>query len=100
MVGADLWLVRLVVVPDRLYLGAAVVVLVVDPATAALVELIAHEQAKVVPVLIVIASDDPAAWRLFGLEVGLYAYHRSLPSQMAGEFILLPEAGRTVTREE
>src|SRR5215468_1642694 len=79
MVWAKLSLDRLAVVPGRPYLGAAVVVLVAD------------DQALVVLVLVVIASHDPAARCLFGHEVDLCANHRSLPSRMAGE---LQAAGR------
>src|SRR2546425_5173980 len=85
MVWAKLSLDRLAVVPDRPYLGAAVVVLVADPAAAAVVVLVADDQALVVLVLVVIASHDLAAGCLFGHEVGLCANHRSLPSRMTGE---------------
>src|SRR5262245_2693790 len=91
MVWVKLSLDRLTVVPDRPYLGAAVVVHVADPAAAALVVLVADDQAFVVLVLVVIASHDLAAGRLFGREVNPCANHRSLPLQMAGE---LRAAGR------
>src|SRR6266566_4347543 len=91
MVWAKLSLDRLAVVPDRPYLGAAVVVHVADPAAAAVVELVADDQALVVLVLVVIASHDLAAGRLFRREVDLCANHRSLPSRMPGE---LRAAGR------
>src|SRR5215831_19431988 len=79
MVWAKLSLDRLAVVPDRPYLGAAVVVLVADPAAAAVVVLVADDQALGVVVLVVIASHDLAARRLFGHEMGLCANHRPLP---------------------
>src|SRR5260370_31677042 len=85
MVWAELRLVRLAVVPDHPYLGAAVVVLVADPAAAAIVVLVAKDQAVAVLVLIVIASHDLAARCLFGHEVDLCANHRSLPSRVAGQ---------------
>src|SRR5260370_7925375 len=91
MVWAKLWLARLAVVPYHPYLGAAVVILVGDPAAAAIVVLVAKDQAVAVLVLIVIASHDLAARCLFGHEVDLCANHRSLPSRMAGE---LQAAGR------
>src|SRR6266566_3297873 len=91
MVWAKLSLDRLAVVPDRPYLGAAVVVLVADPAAAAVVVLVADDQAVVVLVRVVIAGHGLAAGRLLGHEVDLCAYHRSLPSRMAGE---LRAAGR------
>src|SRR5215467_7350264 len=75
MVWAKLSLDRLAVVPGRPYLGAAVVVLV------------ANDQALVVLVLVVIASHDLAARCLFGREVDFCANHRSLPSRMAGELL-------------
>jgi hypothetical protein len=75
MVWAKLYLARMAVVPDRLYLGAAVVVLVVDPAAAAVVVLVAKDQAVAVLVLIVIARHDLAARCLFGGEVDLCANH-------------------------
>src|SRR5215469_713388 len=87
MVWAKLSLDRLAVVPGRPYLGAAVVVLVADPAAAAVVVLVADDQALVVLVLVVIASHDLAARCLFGREVGFCANHRSLPSRMAGELL-------------
>src|SRR5215470_16967105 len=86
MVRAKLLLDRFAVVPDRPLLGAPVVVLVADPAAAALVELVADDQAFVVFVRIVIAGRDLAARCQFGLEVGFCANHRSLPSLIAGEF--------------
>src|SRR5260370_10777666 len=91
MVWAKLWLARLAVVPYHPYLGAAVVILVADPAAAAVVVLVAKDQAVAVRVNIVIASHDLAARCLFGHEVDLCANHRSLPSRMAGE---LQAAGR------
>src|SRR5215469_10549966 len=87
MVWAKLSLDRLAVVPGRPYLGAAVVVLVADPAAATLVELVADDQALVIRVLVVIASHDLAARCLFGCEVDFCANHRSLPSRMAGELL-------------
>src|SRR5262249_28656930 len=78
---------RLAIVPGRPYLGAAVVVLVADPAAAAVVVLVANDQALVVLVLVVIASHDLAARCLFGREVDFCANHRSLPSRMAGELL-------------
>src|SRR5215472_5416077 len=87
MVWAKLSLDRLAVVPGRPYLGAAVVVLVADPAAAAVVVLVANDQALVVLVLVVIASHDLAARCLFGCEVDFCANHRSLPSRMAGELL-------------
>ena len=75
MVWAKLVLDRFAVVPDRPDLGAAVVVFVTDPATAAVVVLVANDQAGVVPVLIVIARHDLAARRLFGHEMDLCANH-------------------------
>src|SRR5262249_39737364 len=86
MVRAKLSLDKLAVVPDRPFLGAAVVVLVADPAAAAFVELVADNQALVVLVRIVIAGRDLAAWCQLGHEVDLCANHRSLPSLIAGEF--------------
>src|SRR6266852_1957938 len=91
MVWAKLYLARMAVVPDHPYLGAAVVVLVVDPAAAAVIVLVAKDQAVAVLVLIVIARHDLAARCLFGHEMDLCANHRSLPSRMAGE---LRAAGR------
>src|SRR5215469_15019747 len=79
MVRARLFLDRLAVVPDRPYVGAAVVVLIAD------------DQALVVLVLVVIAGHDLAAGCLFGVEADLCANHRSLPSWMDGE---LRAAGR------
>src|SRR5215471_2760486 len=79
MVWAKLVLDTLAVVPDRPYLGAAVVVFVADPAAAAVVVLVANEQADVVRVHVVIARNDLAARRLFGHEMDLCANHRSLP---------------------
>src|SRR5690348_1598320 len=76
MVWAKLSLDRLAVVPGRPYLGAAVVVLVADPAAAAVVVLVADDQALVVLVLVMIASYDLAARCLFGHEMGLCANHR------------------------
>src|SRR5262249_46935090 len=87
MVWAKLSLDRLAIVPGRPYLGAAVVVLVADPAAAAVVVLVANDQALVVLVLVVIASHDLAARCLFGREVDFCANHRSLPSRMAGELL-------------
>src|SRR5215471_3981033 len=87
MVWAKLSLDRLAVVAGRPYLGAAVVVLVADPAAAAVVVLVANDQALVVLVLVVIASHDLAARCLFGCEVDFCANHRSLPSRMAGELL-------------
>src|SRR6516225_8186432 len=86
MVWAKLFPDRFAVVPDRPHLGAAVVVFVADPATAAVVVLVADDQPGVVPVLIVVARYDLAAWCLFGCEVDLCANHRSLLSQIPGEF--------------
>src|SRR5215472_7174323 len=79
MVWAKLVLDTLAVVPDRPFLGAAVVVFVADPAAAAVVVLVANEQADVVRVHVVIARNDLAARRLFGREMDLCANHRSLP---------------------
>src|SRR5262245_60533511 len=79
MIRARLSLNRLAVVPDRPYLGAAVVVLMADPAAAAVVVLVADDQALIVLVLVVIASHDLAAGRQFGVEADLCANHRSLP---------------------
>src|SRR6266702_4112602 len=84
MVWAKLSLDRLAVVPDRPYLGAAVVVLVADPAAAAVVVLVADDQAVVVLVRVVIAGHGLAAGRRFGHEVDLCANHRSLPSRIVG----------------
>src|SRR5215469_4360766 len=81
MVRAKLSLYGLAVVPDRPHFGAAVVVLVADPAAAAFVVLVADDQARVVLRLVVIASHDLAAGRLFGHEVDLCANHGSLPSR-------------------
>src|SRR5215468_575174 len=85
MVWANLWLVRLAVVPDHVYFEAAVVVLLVHPAAAALVVLTAKDQAVAVIVLVVIARHDLAARRSFGHERNLCANHRFLPSQLAGD---------------
>src|SRR6185312_6631822 len=79
MVGANLRPGRLVVVPDHVNLRTAVVVLVVDPATAAVVVLIAKEQAVVVPVLVMIAGHGLAAGCPFRHEMRLCANHRYLP---------------------
>src|SRR6516225_5814107 len=87
MIRAKLVLDRLAVVPDRPYLGAAVVVLVADPAAAAVVILVANEQADVVRVHVVIARNDLAARRLFGYEMDLCANHRSLPSWWQESFM-------------
>ena len=87
MVWAKLILDRLTVVPDRPYLGAAVVVLVADPAAAAVVVLVTDNEAVVVPVLIVITRDDLAARRLFGREMIFCANHRSLPSRWQESFM-------------
>jgi hypothetical protein len=75
MVWAKLFLDRLAVVPDRSYLGTAVVVLAADPAAAAVVVLVANDQAGVVPVLIMIARHDLAARCPFGREMDLCANH-------------------------
>src|SRR5215472_4857814 len=91
MVRAKLSLDGPAVVPDRPYLGAAVVVLVADPAAAAVVVLVADDQALVILVLVVIASHDLAAGCPFGRKADLCANHRSLPSWIAGE---LRAAGR------
>src|SRR5437773_5015199 len=91
MVWAKLSLDGLAVVPDRPYLGAAVVVHVADPAAAAVVVLVADDQALGILVLVVIASHNLAARRLFSHEMGPCANHRPLPSRMAGE---LQAAGR------
>src|SRR6266702_795689 len=82
MVWAKLSLDRLAVVPDRPYLGAAVVVLVAAPAAAAVVVLVADDQAVLVRV--VIAGHGLAAGRRFGHEVYLCANHRPLPSRIVG----------------
>src|SRR5215470_19859231 len=79
MVWAKLSLDRLAVVPGRPCLGAAVVVLVTDPAAAAVVVLVANDQALVVLVLVVIASHDLAARCLFGREMDFCANHRFSP---------------------
>jgi hypothetical protein len=79
MVWARLWFVGLAVVPDHLQLGAAVVVLVVNPEATAVVVLVAKDQAEAVIVNIVIAGHDLAAGCLFGGEVNLCANHRSPP---------------------
>src|SRR5215472_11290281 len=86
MVRAKLSLDKLAVVPDRPLLGAAVVVLVKNPAAAAFVVFVADDQALVVLVRIVIAGHDLPARCQFGHEVDLCSNHRSLPSLMAGEF--------------
>src|SRR5258706_1510340 len=85
MVRLKLSLNRLAVVPDRPYLGAAVVILMTDSAATAFAVLVAADQALGVLVLVVIASHDLAAGRQFSHEVDLSANHGSPPSQMAGE---------------
>src|SRR5262252_7910692 len=87
MVRAQLVLDGLAVVPDRPYFGAAVVVFVADPAAAAVVKLVANDQAGVVPILIVIARYDLAARCLFGYEMNLCANHVSLPSRWQESFV-------------
>src|SRR5215467_4072518 len=94
MVRAKLSLDRLAVVPDRPYVGAAVVVLMANPAAGAVVVLVADDQALVVLVLVVIAGHDLAAGCLSGVEADLCANHRSLPSWMDGE---LRAAGRRLS---
>src|SRR5262245_47810393 len=86
MIRAKLFLDELAVVPDRPHLGAAVVVLVADPAAATVIELVADDQALVVLVRIMIAGCDLAARCQLSHEVDLCANHRSLLSLIAGEF--------------
>src|SRR5919109_3180060 len=87
MVWAKLFLDTLAVLPDRPYLGAAVVVFVANPAAAAVVVLVANDQADVVRVQVVIARNDLAARCLFGREMDLCANHRSLPSRWQESFV-------------
>src|SRR5713101_7905834 len=96
MVWAKLFLDRLAVVPDRSYLGTAVVIFVPDPATAAVVVLVANDQAGVVRVLIVIARHDLAARCPFGHEMDLCANHRSLSPRGWQESFVRPVGDRPV----